>query len=55
MATITPDNHGPVLNVAMWIILGPMAITAFLKVYTKYKMIQKLEPDDFFMLFAMVY
>ncbi|KAI9649902.1 hypothetical protein NHQ30_002486 [Ciborinia camelliae] len=55
MATVTSDNHGPLLNVAMWIVLVPMIITVLTKAYTKSKIIRKIQPDDYLGLIATVY
>ncbi|KAA8570775.1 hypothetical protein MFRU_011g01700 [Monilinia fructicola] len=54
MAVVTPDNHGPLLNVAMWIVLAPMVVIALAKVYTKYGTIHKLQIDDYLGLVAML-
>ncbi|RAL65706.1 hypothetical protein DID88_005374 [Monilinia fructigena] len=54
MAVVTPENHGPLLNVAMWILSVPMVIIALAKVYTKYETIHKLQIDDYLGLVAML-
>lgn len=54
MGTVTASNHGPLLNVGMWITLIAMCIAAGSKIYTKWKMIKKLQLDDLLMLLAAV-
>lgn len=54
MAVVTADNHGPLLNVAMWIVLVPMIIIALTKMYTKYDTLRKIQMDDYLGLIAMV-
>lgn len=54
MTIVTPDNHGPLVNVAMWMVLGPMILVSGIKVYTKWESVRKLQGDDFLMLFSMV-
>ncbi|EDN92340.1 predicted protein [Sclerotinia sclerotiorum 1980 UF-70] len=53
MAAVTADNHGPLLNVAMWIVLVPMVIATLTKVYIKYDTLRKIQLDDYFGLIAM--
>ncbi|TGO24623.1 hypothetical protein BPAE_0098g00120 [Botrytis paeoniae] len=53
MAVVTADNHGPLLNVAMWIVLVPMIIIASTKIYTKYDTLRKIQIDDYLGLIAM--
>ncbi|KAJ8067688.1 hypothetical protein OCU04_003294 [Sclerotinia nivalis] len=53
MAVVTADNHGPLLNVAMWIVLVPMVIVALTKVYIKYDTLRKIQLDDYLGLLAM--
>ncbi|ATZ55492.1 hypothetical protein BCIN_12g00850 [Botrytis cinerea B05.10] len=54
MAVVTADNHGPLLNVAMWIVLVPMIIIALTKMYTKYDTLRKIQMDDYLGLIAML-
>ncbi|KAF7945628.1 uncharacterized protein EAE97_004666 [Botrytis byssoidea] len=54
MAVVTADNHGPLLNVAMWIVLVPMVIIASTKIYTKYDTLRKIQIDDYLGLIAML-
>ncbi|KAF7908809.1 hypothetical protein EAE99_011679 [Botrytis elliptica] len=54
MAVVTADNHGPLLNVAMWIVLVPMIIMALTKIYTKYDTLRKIQMDDYLGLIAML-
>ncbi|KAF5872238.1 uncharacterized protein Bfra_005592 [Botrytis fragariae] len=54
MAVVTADNHGPLLNVAMWIVLVPMIIIASTKIYTKYDTLRKIQIDDYLGLIAML-
>ncbi|APA12773.1 hypothetical protein sscle_10g075430 [Sclerotinia sclerotiorum 1980 UF-70] len=54
MAAVTADNHGPLLNVAMWIVLVPMVIATLTKVYIKYDTLRKIQLDDYFGLIAML-
>ncbi|KAF7903735.1 uncharacterized protein EAF01_006784 [Botrytis porri] len=54
MAVVTADNHGPLLNVAMWIVMVPMIIIASTKIFTKYGTLRKLQIDDYLGLIAML-
>ncbi|TGO49190.1 hypothetical protein BOTNAR_0440g00030 [Botryotinia narcissicola] len=54
MAVVTADNHGPLLNVAMWIVLVPMVIIASTKIYTKCDTLRKIQIDDYLGLLAML-
>lgn len=54
MVTISSDNHGPLVNVIIWIVLVPTIIAPALKVYSKWEVSRKLGMDDFLLLIAMV-
>jgi len=54
MTIVTPDNHGPLVNVAMWMGLAPMIIVTGVKIYTKWESMGKVQRDDFFMFISMV-
>lgn len=54
MTIVTPENHGPLVNVAMWIALPPMIMSTGGKIWTKWESIRKVQLDDYLLLFSMV-
>ncbi|CAG8960459.1 hypothetical protein HYFRA_00008178 [Hymenoscyphus fraxineus] len=54
MAIVSSDHHGPLINVGMWILLVPMGLCVLVKIYTKWEMVNRLQLDDFLLIFAML-
>lgn len=51
---VTPDNRGPLINLATWLTLVVMCLATFTKIGSKLRKIGRLQGDDFFMFAAMV-
>lgn len=54
MPRIDAEHRGPLVNVAALITLVAMILFTFSKVITKWRMVRKLQNDDYFMILAMV-
>lgn len=54
MGAFTPDDHGPMVVIAIWIAFSMMVVLGGLKIYTKWEARNTLAFDDWSMLFAMV-
>ncbi|CAG8981070.1 hypothetical protein HYALB_00013254 [Hymenoscyphus albidus] len=42
------NNRGPILNVAMWVMLVPTAMMVMVKIYTKFHTVKTIKADDVF-------
>lgn len=51
---VTPDNRGPLINLATWLTLVVMCLATFTKIGSKLRKIGRLQGDDFLMFAAMV-
>ncbi|KAM3086069.1 hypothetical protein ACMFMF_000022 [Clarireedia jacksonii] len=51
---ITSDDHGPLANVIMWMILPLMIIVVGAKIYTKWDSVGRLQNDDWWMVVSML-
>jgi hypothetical protein len=54
MAKITADNHGPGLNIGMWIIMVPTVLMVASKIATKWFTMKKIGADDILLGLALV-
>lgn len=51
---VTPNNRGPLINLATWLTLVVMCLATFTKIGSKLRKIGRLQGDDFLMFAAMV-
>lgn len=51
---VTPDNRGPLINLATWLTLVVMCLATFTKIGSKLRKIGRLQGDDLLMFAAMV-
>lgn len=51
---VTPDNRGPLVNMATWLTLVVTCLATFTKIGSKLRKTGSLQGDDFFMFAAMV-
>ena len=54
MIEVTSDDRGPLVNIAIFIVIGPLVIMAGAKLYTKWDITRQLQLDDAFMVVAVV-
>ena len=54
VVTISTDNRGPLVNLASRILLTSMCLLTITKVSSKWLLIHKLQPDDWYMVAGMV-
>ena len=48
------EHRGPLINIAAWILLVTMILFTASKVVTKWRMVRRLQNDDFLLVLAMV-
>jgi hypothetical protein len=53
-AVVTADDHGPVLEIAMWFLLVTVILTTLLRLAIKYSDTRRLNCDDFVFILAAV-
>jgi hypothetical protein len=51
---ITPEDHGPIINVISWILMVLTCLATLAKVWSKWSLTKKLQADDYYMAIAMV-
>lgn len=54
MAKLTAENHGPRLNISMWIIMVPTVLMVASKIATKWFTVKKIGADDILLGLALV-
>lgn len=54
MPRIDAEHRGPLINIAAWFLLVTMILFTASKVVTKWRMVRRLQNDDFLLVLAMV-
>ena len=54
MPRIDAEHRGPLINIAAWFLLVTMILFTASKVVTKWRMVRRLQNDDYLILLAMV-
>ena len=54
MPRIDSDHRGPLVNIAAWFLLVTMILFTASKVVTKWRMVRRLQNDDFLLVIALV-
>ena len=52
--TVTPDNRGPLINVASWLCLGVSSGMVIIKILMKWLKVRRLQGDDYLTLGGLV-
>ena len=51
---ITSEKRGPIINIITWILLVVTFLATFVKVFSKWVLVRKLQHDDAYMIATMV-
>ena len=54
MPRIDAEHRGPLINIAAWFLLVTMILITASKVITKWRMVRRLQNDDYLLVTAMV-